>query len=70
MRRVVVTGIGVVSPLGCGAEIVWDRIASGLSGIRSLTDVGFLKLPCRIAGTVPSKSSDPEGRLTQQLQLV
>lgn len=36
--RIVVTGMGVVSPLGCGVETVWARLLAGRSGIGSLAD--------------------------------
>ena len=53
MRRVVITGIGVVSPLGCQAEIVWQRILSGDSGIRKIENVELKDIPVKIAGLVP-----------------
>jgi 3-oxoacyl-[acyl-carrier-protein] synthase II len=53
MRRVVVTGIGLVSPLGCGADITWKRLLDGESGIRRTQRVDVSDLPAQIAGEVP-----------------
>ena len=53
MRRVVVTGIGVVSPLASGAEITWERLLKGESGIRGIQAFDVQDLPCKIAGMVP-----------------
>lgn len=60
MRRVVVTGLGVVSPLGCGAETAWARLLAGQSGVRPLPDWSA-PLPAKIAGIVLNKDEDPEG---------
>ena len=53
MRRVVVTGLGMVTPLACGAEATWQRIIAGQSGIRPVENVEVADLPSRIAGQVP-----------------
>jgi 3-oxoacyl-[acyl-carrier-protein] synthase II len=53
MRRVVVTGLGLVTPLGVGAEHVWKRLISGESGIRSIQSFDVSDLPAKIAGQVP-----------------
>ncbi len=53
MRRVVVTGMGIVSPLGTGAEHVWKRLLAGESGITSVQGFDVADLPARIAGQVP-----------------
>ena len=53
MRRVVVTGIGMVSPLGCGAEITWQRLLDGRSGARRINTFEVSDLPCKIACTIP-----------------
>jgi 3-oxoacyl-[acyl-carrier-protein] synthase II len=53
MRRVVVTGIGMVSPLGCGAETTWQRLLKGKSGARRIDKFEVSDLPCKIACTIP-----------------
>lgn len=60
MRRIVVTGMGVVSPLGCGTEIAWQRLLAGRSGLRCLPDSIIETLPAKVAGIVPSKAEDAE----------
>lgn len=59
-RRVVITGMGVVSPLGCGTEIVWQRLLAGQSGIRVLPDEIVDDLPAKIGGQVPTLAEDPD----------
>ena len=61
MKRVVVTGMGIVSPLGCGTQTAWSRLLAGRSGIRKLPDVMVGDLPAKIAGVVPSIEEDPAG---------
>ncbi|HTI87936.1 MAG TPA: beta-ketoacyl-ACP synthase II [Alphaproteobacteria bacterium] len=53
MRRVVVTGMGVVTPLGCGVRPVWERLIAGESGIRAIQGFDVSDLPAKIAGVVP-----------------
>ncbi len=53
MRRVVITGVGAVTPLGVGVDHVWNRLINGESGISAITDFEVSDLPCRIAGTIP-----------------
>src|SRR3954470_16775122 len=60
MRRIVVTGMGAVSPLGCGVELSWRRLLAGQSGLRPLPEWSQA-LPARIAGLVPDKADDIEG---------
>jgi len=52
MRRVVVTGLGVVSPLGTGVEKNWAAVTSGQSGISTITRFDASELPTQIAGEV------------------
>lgn len=60
-RRIVVTGMGMVTPLGSGVELVWQRLLNGRSGIRQLSAEICADLPVAIAGTVPSLAEDKEG---------
>ena len=53
MRRVVVTGIGLTTPLGVTVAETWDNLVSGRSGIRAVTRFDVSDLPCRVAGQVP-----------------
>jgi 3-oxoacyl-[acyl-carrier-protein] synthase II len=62
-RRVVVTGMGIASPLGLGVERVWSRLIAGESGIGAITSFDVGDLPAKIAGEVP-KGARAEGRLT------
>src|SRR5256885_1177918 len=53
MRRVVVTGVGMVTPLGCGAELSWRRLLAGESGARKVESFDVSDLPAKIACTIP-----------------
>src|SRR4051812_49665640 len=53
MRRVVVTGVGMVSPLGCGAETSWQRLLAGQSGGAKIEGFETSDLACRIACQIP-----------------
>src|SRR5688572_12076320 len=53
MRRVVVTGMGLVTPLGIGLEQVWRRLLAGESGIRAIQSFDVSDLPSRVAAQVP-----------------
>lgn len=62
MRRVVVTGMGIVCPLGLGVEHVWRRLINAESGISAIQAFDTKNLPCKVAGQVPHGSRS-EGRL-------
>lgn len=62
MRRVVVTGIGLVTPLGCGREVVWERLLAGRSGVGPIEHFKTDDLACRIAGQVPRADGRGGGR--------
>ena len=53
MRRVVVTGMGMVTPLGCGVDINWRRLLNGDSGVTGIQSFDVSDLPSKIAGLVP-----------------
>lgn len=53
MRRVVVTGLGMVTPLGCGVDTSWSRILEGKSGARRIETFEVEDLPAKIACQVP-----------------
>ena len=51
-RRVVITGMGIVSPVGHRLDEVWHNVCNGISGIRVIDDFDTTTLPTRIGGTV------------------
>lgn len=53
MRRVVVTGIGLITPLGQGREHVWKELLAGKSGLGNITTFDPTDYACRVAGEVP-----------------
>ncbi|EFE29279.1 uncharacterized protein ARB_03850 [Trichophyton benhamiae CBS 112371] len=63
MRRVVVTGLGAVTPLGVGIRHTWKRLLDGHSGIISIKDRDsrFAEQPCQVAGVVPKGSKTQGG---------
>ena len=58
-KRVVVTGMGIVSPLGCGVSHVWQALLQGKSGISRLDEEIVEDIACKVAGQVPSIEDDP-----------
>jgi 3-oxoacyl-[acyl-carrier-protein] synthase II len=60
MRRIVVTGLGAVTPLAANVETSWSRLLAGHSGIRRLPDDVVGDLPAKVGGVVPSAEEDPE----------
>lgn len=57
-KRIVVTGMGIVSPLGCGVETVWHRLREGRSGIIRLPADMVDGIPAKVAGLVPPLSDE------------
>lgn len=60
---IVVTGMGMVSPLGHGVKTNWQRLLAGRSGIATLTRIDTADIPIKIAGLVPRLADDTEGGL-------
>ncbi len=62
MRRVVVTGMGMVTPLGVGVKRNWESITAGKSGIRKIDHFDLTDMASHVAGIVPkSADENPEG---------
>ena len=53
MRRVVVSGMGMLTPLGCGVEQTWSRLVKGESGVAKVDRFEVSDLACKIAGMIP-----------------
>lgn len=60
MRRVVVTGLGVVSPLGRGVKHNWESLIAGKSGIRPTQGMDLKDIPVTISGQVPFGENEPD----------
>ncbi|MDQ7730397.1 beta-ketoacyl-ACP synthase II [Halomonas sp. SpR8] len=58
---IVITGMGMVSPLGSSVNISWQRLANSLSGISTIDRFDTSNIPIKIAGVVPSINHDPTG---------
>jgi len=59
MTRVVITGLGLVTPLGRGVEGNWQSLTDSKSGIRSIRGFDVEDLPCRVGGQVPTEDDHP-----------
>lgn len=58
MRRVVITGMGIVSPVGTGVEYAWKNVVAGKSGVRKITEFDVEDLASQIAG-LPQQGTEP-----------
>ena len=56
MKRVVVTGIGLVTPLGCGVDSNWHNLMKGVSGANKITKFDVSDHKCKFACEVPQSS--------------
>lgn len=68
MRRVVVTGLGMVTPLASGVEPTWSRLLEGRSGIRRIEHFDVSDLPAKIGGLVPKGDADGEFKATDYVE--
>jgi 3-oxoacyl-[acyl-carrier-protein] synthase II len=68
MRRVVVTGLGMVTPLASGVEPTWARLLAGQSGIRRIESFDVSDLPAKIGGMVPRGDGEAEFRPTDYVE--
>lgn len=68
-KRIVVTGMGALTPLGCGVEQIWQRLLAGQSGIRQLPPELIGDLSISIGGQVPDRRQDPEAGFDPDLLL-
>ena len=53
MRRVVITGLGLVTPLACGVKETWQRLLAGETGIKRIDEFNVDDLSCQIGGVIP-----------------
>lgn len=61
-KRVVVTGMGLICPLGTGAALTWERLIRGQSGVVALHSEEYKTVPCRVAALVPRGDEQGEFR--------
>ena len=59
MRRVVVTGLGLLTSIGTGVDKTWKNLLSTKSGIQKITSFEVENLPCKIAGFISNDESSP-----------
>ena len=57
LKRVVVTGLGMVSPIACGVEATWRRLLASESGVAEVANFDVSDLPCKVAAQVPRGSA-------------
>jgi len=63
-RRVVVTGLGAITPLGTTVDAFWKNLVGGVSGVRTITSIDVSDITTHIAGTIPD--FDPEDYVSRQ----
>src|ERR1700689_4857230 len=68
MRRIVITGLGMVSPLGVGVGHNWQRLVKGESGLGRITHFDPSDMPCQVAGQVPRGDAPEQLSLDRYIQ--
>jgi len=58
MRRVAVTGVGLVTPLACGTDASWSKLIEGQSGLGAIENFDVSDIPSKIAGQVPRSEDE------------
>jgi 3-oxoacyl-(acyl-carrier-protein) synthase len=69
MARIVITGMGIISPYGVGPEILWDKLMAGESGLQELTTFDTSHIQCRVGGQLRDFQPDAymSPRLTRKI---
>ena len=57
-KRVVITGMGAITPLGSSIDLYWNGLISGKSGVRRITQFAATDFPCQLAGEIPDFNPD------------
>ena len=70
MRRVVVTGLGLVSPVGCGVETAWSNLLAGKSGASRIEHFDVSDLACKVAAVIPRVDGRAGGSPEMPLSLI
>ena len=71
MRRVVVTGLGTINPLGNNVNNSWDSLINSKSGLKNITTFDVNEYPCQIAGSINSELiSDDIVPLREQRRMI
>src|SRR3954470_13528470 len=68
MRRVVITGLGLVTPLGSEVETVWQRLLAGRAGLRRIEHFDVNDLQAKVGGVVPKGAEDGEFNATDYME--
>ena len=68
MRRVVVTGLGMVSPLGVGVGVNWRRLVAGESGLARISHFDPADMSCQVAGQIPRGDGEDQLNIDRYIE--